>query len=105
MVMIMIIDVMHGHVPGLELPLLLALEALVEERSVTRAAARLGRGQPALSHALQRLRASLSDPILVRTSAGMTPTPRALALGARAGPPLRALRQALAEPPAFDAPT
>ncbi|HEY8924754.1 MAG TPA: LysR family transcriptional regulator [Polyangia bacterium] len=96
---------MHDAHPGLDLPLLLALEALIEERSVTRAAARLSRGQPAMSHALRRLRASLSDPVLVRTSAGMTPTPRALALAARIGPALRALRTAMADPPAFDAAT
>jgi DNA-binding transcriptional LysR family regulator len=101
----MIIDGMHGEAPGLDLPLLLALEALIEERSVTRAAVRLARGQPAMSHALRRLRATLSDPVLVRTSAGMTPTPRALALVARVGPALRALRAAVADPHAFDAPT
>jgi len=105
MILIMIIDRMHVADSGLDLPLLLALEALIEERSVTRAAGRLGRGQPAMSHALRRLRAALSDPVLVRTSAGMAPTPRAGALAARVGPALRALRQAVAEPAPFQAAT
>lgn len=73
----------------LDLNLLLALEALLEERSVTRAAARLGLTQSALSHALGRLREHVGDPLFVRGPTGMVPTPRAEAL---AGP----LRDALA---------
>jgi hypothetical protein len=46
--------------------LLLALEALLAERSVTRAAARLGVGQPAMSHSLARLREHFGDPLLIR---------------------------------------
>lgn len=57
---------------------LLYLEALVEERHVTRAANRMGIGQPAMSAALARLRRVFGDPLLVKTSAGMEPTPRAL---------------------------
>ncbi|MBL8716493.1 MAG: LysR family transcriptional regulator [Myxococcales bacterium] len=73
--------IMHGvHLPGVDLNLLVAFEALLAERSVTRAAARLGLTQPATSHALARLRALLDDPVLVRTARGMVPTERALAL-------------------------
>jgi DNA-binding transcriptional LysR family regulator len=54
-----------------------ALDALLAEGNVTRAAERLGLSQPAMSHALNRLRALLDDPILVRTPRGMVPTPRA----------------------------
>jgi DNA-binding transcriptional LysR family regulator len=100
MIVISIIDIMHSD--QLDLPLLLALDALVSERSVTRAAARLGRGQPALSHALMRLRRVLGDPVLARTSAGMTPTPRALDLLARIRHPLAELRRAVADPARFD---
>jgi DNA-binding transcriptional LysR family regulator len=53
------------------------LDTLLEERNVTRTAKRLGVTQSAVSHALKRLREHFEDPLLVRTSAGMTPTPRA----------------------------
>jgi DNA-binding transcriptional LysR family regulator len=60
-----------------DLNLLVILEALLEERSVTGAGQRLGVTQSAVSHALGRLRAHFGDPLLVRTSTGMTPTLRA----------------------------
>lgn len=63
-----------------DLNLLVALDALLEEQHVTRAAKRVGLSQPAMSNALSRLRAELDDPLLVRTGTGMTPTPRALEL-------------------------
>ncbi|MEX1362856.1 MAG: LysR family transcriptional regulator [Nannocystaceae bacterium] len=72
---------------GIDLNLLKALDALLAERSVSRAAARLGIGQPAASHALGRLRTLFADPLLVRTGRQMAPTPRAEALQA----PLRRL--------------
>lgn len=62
---------------------LLYLEALVEERHVTRAAERMGIGQPAMSAALARLREVFKDILLVKTSTGMEPTPRALELARR----------------------
>jgi len=61
----------------LDLNLLMALHALLEERSVTRAGETLGLSQSATSHALNRLRKLFDDPLLVRTSQGMLPTPRA----------------------------
>lgn len=54
--------------------------ALMEERSVTRAAERLGITQPALSNALSRLRITLKDPLFIRERHGMQPTPIALEL-------------------------
>lgn len=63
-----------------DLNLLRTLDALLTERSVTRAAEALGRSQPAVSHALQRLRDALGDPLLVREGRTMVPTPRALAI-------------------------
>jgi DNA-binding transcriptional LysR family regulator len=64
----------------LDLNLLAALGALLDEGSVTGAAARLGVGQPAASHALGRLRELFGDPLLVRAGRRMAPTPRAEAL-------------------------
>ncbi len=60
-----------------DLNLLIYLDVLLKEGSVTRAAERLNITQPAMSHALKRLREHLKDPILVRSSTGMLPTPRA----------------------------
>jgi DNA-binding transcriptional LysR family regulator len=64
----------------LDLNLLVALDALLLEASVSRAAMRIGLSQPAASHALQRLRDVLGDPLLVRVGARMELTPRAQAL-------------------------
>lgn len=65
---------------GLDLNLLLALQVLLEERSVTRAARRLNLSQPAMSAALNRLRDYFQDDILVTHGKVMHPTPRAQAL-------------------------
>lgn len=75
---------------SVDLNLLVALEALLRERSVTRAAKAVGLTQPAMSNALARLRDLLGDPLLVRSPDGMQPTPRAEAL---AGPLASALGQ------------
>ena len=64
----------------LDLNLLVVFDAVLSERSVTRAAERLALTQPAVSHALSRLRAACGDPIVVRQGHGMVPTPRAVAL-------------------------
>ena len=61
------------HIAGVDMNLLLALHALLEERHVTRAAARVGISQSAMSHALNRLRTLLDDPLFVRTPRGMLP--------------------------------
>jgi DNA-binding transcriptional LysR family regulator len=63
-----------------DLNLLVAFDILIAERSVTAAARRMGVGQPAMSNALARLRDMFGDPLLIRTSAGMQPTGRALDL-------------------------
>lgn len=60
--------------------LLVSLDALLQEGSVTGAARRVGLSTPAMSHALARIRERLGDPILVRSGRGMLLTPRALAL-------------------------
>ncbi len=63
-----------------DLNLLIALDVLLSERSVARAARRLRLSQSATSRALARLRDTLHDPLLVRAGRGLVPTPRALAL-------------------------
>jgi DNA-binding transcriptional LysR family regulator len=74
----------------IDLNLLVALEALLAERNVTRAARRLQLSQPALSARLAHLRALFGDPLFIPAARGMTPTAKALELEA----PLRAaLRQ------------
>ena len=61
----------------LDLNLLVSLQALLEEKSVTRAAARLFISQPAMSRVLQRLRYQLDDPLFTRTGNELVPTPKA----------------------------
>ncbi|MGY4175938.1 DNA-binding transcriptional LysR family regulator [Bradyrhizobium sp. USDA 4518] len=62
---------------NLDLNLLLVFDAVLHERSVVRAADALSISQPAVSHALNRLRHALKDKLFVRTPSGMMPTPRA----------------------------
>ena len=70
---------MHS-LSAVDLNLVVALHALLEERSVTRAAVRLGLSQPAVSHALSRLRTQFDDPLLMRSGRRMVLTARAEAL-------------------------
>lgn len=63
-----------------DLNLLTILHVVLEERSVTRTGARLGRTQSAISNALKRLRDHFDDPLVVRTPGGLSPTPRAAEL-------------------------
>ncbi|HJK89572.1 MAG TPA: LysR family transcriptional regulator, partial [Polyangiaceae bacterium LLY-WYZ-15_(1-7)] len=92
----------HALLARTNLNLLLTLDALLEERSVTRAAARLGVTQSAVSHALRQLREQLGDRLFVRARGAMAPTPRALALAGPLRQGLRALQQALEDAPEFD---
>jgi DNA-binding transcriptional LysR family regulator len=87
---------------SLDLNLLVALDALLREASVSRAAMRIGLSQPAVSHALQRLRDLIGDPLLVRNGARMELTPRAQALRAPLAQALDQVR-ALFIPDDFDA--
>ncbi len=68
------------NIAKVDLNLLVYLDVLLREGSVTRAANQLSITQPAMSNGLKRLRDLFKDPILVRTSDGMTPTKRALEL-------------------------
>lgn len=94
---------MNGvHLGGIDLNLLVAFDALLAERSVTRAARRIGLTQPAMSHALGRLRDLLDDPILVRSGSGMMATARAEALEEPIRRALREIDDALRTGPTFD---
>jgi DNA-binding transcriptional LysR family regulator len=88
-----------------DLNLLVALDALLREQSVTRAADRLSVGQPAMSASLARLRRIFDDPLLVRCGRSLKPTPLAQSLVA----PLRLLlddvEDLLSHRPDFDPPT
>lgn len=90
------------HLRGLDLNLLLALDALLDERSVTRAATRAGVTQSGMSRSLGRLRALLKDPILVRAGGGMLLTPRAEELQPELREALRRLDAVMGREPAFD---
>ena len=87
---------------GLDLNLLVALDALLSERSVTRAAQRVGLSQPGMSNALARLRRLFGDPLLVRQGAMLVPTARAEALIGPVQEALELIRSALDAPLRFD---
>jgi DNA-binding transcriptional LysR family regulator len=65
------------NLAAFDLNLLLVFDAVMQDRSVTRAGGRIGLSQPAMSHALNRLRYMLKDELFIRTPGGMKPTPRA----------------------------
>ena len=85
-----------------DLNLLAYLDVLLRECNVTRAAEELGISQPAMSNSLRRLRDLFADPILVRTSDGMTPTKRALELQPLVRTVLEAAEQAVLPKTVFD---
>jgi DNA-binding transcriptional LysR family regulator len=80
-----------------DLNLLVALQILLEERNVTRAAERLSVSQPALSKTLQKLRDSFEDQLFTRTSHGLVPTPRAEELGRELPGLLETIEQVLGD--------
>ena len=85
-----------------DLNLLVVFDVLMEERSVTRAADRLGRTQSAISHALGRLREQLGDPLLVKSGMRMLPSPFAEHLVMEVRPILANIRRVLVPPQAFE---
>jgi DNA-binding transcriptional LysR family regulator len=86
---------------AIDLNLLVVFDAIMRERSVTRAGHRLGLSQPAMSHALTRLRHMLKDELFVRSPSGMMPTPRAEELATPIRIALDGLQQSL-EPVQFE---
>jgi DNA-binding transcriptional LysR family regulator len=86
---------------AIDLNLLVVFDAIMRDRSVTRAGQRLNLSQPAMSHALTRLRHMLKDELFVRSPNGMIPTPRAEQLATPIRLALDGLQQSL-EPIQFD---
>lgn len=89
------------HVRTLDLNLLKIFDAVYSEGHVTRAAEKLYLSQPAVSHALTRLRQTLKDELFIKVPGGVRPTKRALELAPAIHDALSALEQAL-NPPEFD---
>ena len=90
------------NVQDIDLNLLRVFDAVLRERGVTPAAARLGLTQPAVSNALARLRALFGDSLFVRTPAGMDATPFARGVAEPVRQALALLESALAHGPGFD---
>lgn len=70
-------NIQQVNLRGVDLNLLTVFDAVITERSLTRAAYKLGMSQPAVSNALGRFRNVIGDPLFVRTAQGMIPTARA----------------------------
>ena len=85
-----------------DLNLLIALDALLEENSVAAAADRLHLSPPAMSRTLSRIRRATGDDILVRTGRAMSPTPRALELRDETRELVRRARAVLTPPRTLD---
>ncbi len=90
------------NLQAFDLNLLLVFEAMIAERHVTRAARRIGLSQPAMSNALARLRRTFDDPLFLRTTEGMSPTPKAQTLIEPVRAALAQLRDIFEEKPAFN---
>lgn len=86
----------------IDLNLLVVFNQLLLDRSVSVTADKLGLSQPAVSHALKRLRTLLKDDLFVRTSRGMEPTPYAMHLVEPVGYALGMLQTALSQRDKFD---
>ncbi len=93
---------MTGSLAGLDLNLLVALDALLRHGSVSGAARELCLSQPATSRTLDRLRSAPGDPLFVRAGRGLVPTDRAKSLREPVTAALVAVRAVFAEPLAFD---
>ena len=90
------------HIKDFDLNLLHVFQAVHECGSVSRAAERLAMSQPAVSHALARLRRSLQDPLFVRAAGGVAATPRAERFARQAAAALEMLGGAIRESEHFD---
>jgi DNA-binding transcriptional LysR family regulator len=86
---------------GIDLNLLVAFDALMSERNVTRAAARVGVSQPAMSAALSRLRKLFGDQLFLRGAQGLLPTPRARDLAEPLSQALSQIESTVVKKPVF----
>jgi len=93
---------MHTSLRKIDLNLLMAFDALYRHGSVTAAASELSLSPSALSHALNRLRASLDDPLFVRSGGQMVPTPKADSIASRISTALSSLSSCLQEASHFE---
>ena len=93
---------MKLNLRSIDLNLLPVFEAVMETRQYTKAAKRLAMSQPAMSAAVQRLRDTLNDPLFVRTSKGIVPTPKAELLYQDIQGGLSQLRLGLSQQRGFD---
>ncbi len=91
-----------SNLSQIDLNLLVVLEAIYSEGGVTRAGEKLHLGQPAISHALARLRDLFHDPLFVRDGRGLAPTPLTHRLVGSLGPSLRSLEALLDKSGRFD---
>ncbi|NWB99807.1 LysR family transcriptional regulator [Pseudomonas gingeri] len=89
-------------VRSIDMNLLTVFGAMLECRSVSRAADRIGLSQPAMSAALARLRVQFDDPLFVRSGTEMKPTPRAIALAPAVERVLQTVRLELLQPAQFE---
>ncbi|WXL26623.1 LysR family transcriptional regulator [Ectopseudomonas mendocina] len=90
-----------NNLRNVDLNLLVTLQALLEEKHISRAALRLHKSQPAISHALANLRRQFNDPLLIRRDGGLELTPRATELLPALNIALGHLGEVLGTPP-FD---
>ena len=86
----------------LDLNLLIIFDVLMQERSVSKAADRLGRTQSTMSHALARLRRQLDDPLLIHVGGSMQPSPFAVGFAQKIGPILHQIQGALSKKAKFN---
>ena len=91
----------HFNLAGIDLNLLVVFDALMTEQHLTRAAQKIGLSQPATSNALSRLRSLFNDDLFIKTSKGMTPTPRAIELAASIHQSLLQVQTAIYSEPEF----
>lgn len=97
----MIKKIIENDLSRIDLNLMTVFLVLYREASVTRTAAALHLGQPAISGALKRLRGMFHDPLFVRSAKGMLPTPRAESLMKNMQPLMEELHAVLFDVPAF----
>jgi DNA-binding transcriptional LysR family regulator len=99
--MFFMVDISAMNISATNLNLFVAFDALIAHGSVSRAARQVGVTQSAMSNSLRNLRALLGDPLFLRTSHGISPTPRARELAPTVREALRLLERTLG-PVAFD---
>ena len=96
------VDIRRADIRKVDLNLLVVFDVLLRLQSVTRTAEELGMSQPAMSLALNKLRAAFADPLFVRGSRGLSPTPRAAQLAVPVRHVLDQIRNDVLRQPSFD---